>query len=149
MDLKKIRELMGALEKSKLQYIEVQEKDFRIKLKKPQVPGAAAPAPEEPRAPQLVPAPAPAEPLAATDPFVYVTSPIVGVFYAAPAPGEKSFVSEGDRVKKGDVICIVEAMKLMNEIRCEVDGTVMRILVQNEQSVQHGEKLVAIEPEEA
>lgn len=149
MDLKKIRELMSALEKSKLQYIEVQEKDFRIRLKKPKAAGGPAPA-----APVPSPAPAAQPPVPSSAPAedgscVYVTSPIVGVFYAAPAPGEKPFVSEGDRVKKGDVVCIVEAMKLMNEIRCDVAGTVSRILVQNEQSVQHGEKLVAIEPEEA
>jgi acetyl-CoA carboxylase biotin carboxyl carrier protein len=73
-----------------------------------------------------------------------VKSPIVGTFYRSPEPGSKSFVEVGDSVKKGDVLCIIEAMKLMNEIDSEYDGEVVSIYVDNGQAVQYGERLFAI-----
>lgn len=73
-----------------------------------------------------------------------ITSPIVGTFYRAPNPEADAFVNVGDRVSKGKVLCIVEAMKLMNEIECEVDGVVARIYPQNGQPVEYGEKLFAV-----
>jgi len=73
-----------------------------------------------------------------------VTSPIVGTFYRAAEPGAKAFVDVGDTVRKGQVLCIIEAMKLMNEIDSEVDGEVVSIYVQNGQAVQYGERLFAI-----
>ncbi|MCG8454957.1 MAG: acetyl-CoA carboxylase biotin carboxyl carrier protein, partial [Holophagales bacterium] len=75
-----------------------------------------------------------------------LTSPIVGTFYRSPNPEAPSFVEEGDTVKKGQVLCIVEAMKLMNEIESDVDGVVVRILIQNGQPVEFGEPLFAIRP---
>lgn len=75
-----------------------------------------------------------------------VTSPIVGTFYRAPSPDAEPFVEVGTRVKKGQVLCIIEAMKLMNEIESEVDGIVVRILVENGQPVEYGEPLFLIEP---
>jgi acetyl-CoA carboxylase biotin carboxyl carrier protein len=75
-----------------------------------------------------------------------MTSPIVGTFYRAPAPGADSFVDVGSRVKKGQVLCIVEAMKLMNEIESDVDGTIAEIYPQNAQAVEFGEPLFAIRP---
>jgi acetyl-CoA carboxylase biotin carboxyl carrier protein len=73
-----------------------------------------------------------------------LTSPIVGTFYAAPSPDAQPFVRVGDRVKKGQVLCIVEAMKLMNEIESDVDGTISEILPKNGQPVEYGEPLFAI-----
>ena len=74
-----------------------------------------------------------------------VASPMVGVFYAAPAPGKEPYVRTGSRVKKGDILCIIEAMKLMNEIESEFDGTVKEILVENEQMVEFGQPMFVIE----
>jgi acetyl-CoA carboxylase biotin carboxyl carrier protein len=75
-----------------------------------------------------------------------VTSPIVGTFYRSPSPEAAHFVEAGDRVKKGQVLCIIEAMKLMNEIESEVDGVIARILVENGHPVEYGEPLFLIEP---
>ncbi|GBE02215.1 MAG TPA: acetyl-CoA carboxylase biotin carboxyl carrier protein [Nitrospirae bacterium] len=75
-----------------------------------------------------------------------VTSPIVGTFYRATSPETDPFVNVGSRVNKGQVLCIIEAMKLMNEIECEVDGVVVRVLVENGQPVEYGEPLFLIEP---
>lgn len=79
--------------------------------------------------------------------LVEVPSPMVGTFYRAPAPGESSFVEVGDRVKSGQTVCIIEAMKLMNEIETEISGQVMEILVQNGESVEYGQPLMRINPD--
>ena len=78
--------------------------------------------------------------------LVTVTSPIVGTFYSAPSPDAGPFVEVGSMVKAGQVLCVIEAMKLMNEIESEVEGTVVRILVENGRSVEYGEPLFLIEP---
>ncbi|MBS1784130.1 MAG: acetyl-CoA carboxylase biotin carboxyl carrier protein [Acidobacteria bacterium] len=96
------------------------------------VPAPAAPAP----APAAIPADEPG--------IHYLTSPIVGTFYRASNPNAPSFVNAGDRVKPGQTLCIVEAMKLMNEIECDVAGEVVKILVENGQPVEYGERLFAI-----
>jgi acetyl-CoA carboxylase biotin carboxyl carrier protein len=106
------------------------------------VPAALAHSP----APAPAPAGAKAEPKGDL-PGTYVSSPFVGTFYRAPSPDSAPFVADvGAKVKKGQVLCIVEAMKLMNEIECEVDGTVAEILVQNASPVEFGEKLFRIVP---
>ncbi len=100
------------------------------------VPAALAPAPAAPKA----------EAKAADKPGVLVTSPFVGTFYRAPSPDSAPFVDVGAKVKKGQTLCIVEAMKLMNEIESEVDGAVAEILVQNATPVEFGEPLFRIVP---
>jgi acetyl-CoA carboxylase biotin carboxyl carrier protein len=75
-----------------------------------------------------------------------VKSPIVGTFYRAPEPGAKPYAEVGDTVKKGQVLCIIEAMKLMNEINAEIDGEVVKVYVENGHAVQYGERLFAIKP---
>jgi acetyl-CoA carboxylase biotin carboxyl carrier protein len=102
-------------------------------------PVAVAPAPAAPAAPK-------AEPKAEAKPGVMVSSPFVGTFYRAPSPDAPPFVEVGAKVKKGQTLCIVEAMKLMNEIESEVDGTVAEILVQNATPVEFGEQLFRIVP---
>ena len=99
-----------------------------------------------PAAAPAAPAPAPAAPAAPVDDpsLHYLTSPIVGTFYRASNPNAPSFVQVGDRVKPGQTLCIVEAMKLMNEIECDVAGEVVKILVENGQPVEYGERLFAI-----
>jgi acetyl-CoA carboxylase biotin carboxyl carrier protein len=79
--------------------------------------------------------------------LVEVSSPMVGTFYRAPAPGEAAFVEVGDRVRSGQTVCIIEAMKLMNEIEAEVSGQVMEILVQNGEPVEYGQPLMRINPD--
>lgn len=108
-------------------------------------PVAAAPQP----APAAEPAPAPAPAPKAEEPAVKgveVKAPIVGTFYRAPSPDAEPFVKEGDTVKKGQVLCIIEAMKLMNEIESEVAGVVRKILVNNGEPVEYGQVLFIIEP---
>ena len=79
--------------------------------------------------------------------FVEIYSPMVGTFYRAPAPGESAFVEVGDRIRKSDTVCIIEAMKLMNEIEAELSGQVMEILVENGSSVEYGQALMRINPD--
>ncbi|BAZ15995.1 acetyl-CoA carboxylase biotin carboxyl carrier protein [Calothrix sp. NIES-4071] len=79
--------------------------------------------------------------------FVEITSPMVGTFYRASAPGEAPFIEIGGRVRKGDTVCIIEAMKLMNEIEAEISGSVMEILLQNGEPVEYGQPLVRINPD--
>jgi acetyl-CoA carboxylase biotin carboxyl carrier protein len=91
--------------------------------------------------------PAAAEPAAEAENLYIVKSPIVGTFYASPNPGAPAFVRMGDRVAKGQVLCIIEAMKLMNEIESDVSGEIARIFVENGQPVEYGETLFAIRPD--
>lgn len=80
------------------------------------------------------------------DNFIEIVSPIVGTFYESPGADKKPYVKVGDKVKKGDIVCIVEAMKVMNEIEAEVDGEIVEVLIENEQMVQYGEALFKIKP---
>jgi len=104
------------------------------------LPTAPAPAPSTPPAGTTEPTPA------EDGKFVYVTSPFVGTFYRSPSPEAPQFVEVGQEVRKGQVLCIVEAMKLMNEIEAESDGTVVAVLVENAQPVEYGQQLFKIAP---
>jgi acetyl-CoA carboxylase biotin carboxyl carrier protein len=106
---------------------------------------AAAPAMAAPAAAAPAPAAAPAA-AAAVDSHVAITSPMVGTFYRAPAPDADPYVEVGDMIDVGQTVCIVEAMKLMNEIESEVRGRVVKILVENAQSVEFGQRLFLVEP---
>ena len=94
-------------------------------------------------APAGAPAPA-APPAEAEEEFAYITSPIVGTFYSAPAPDAPAFVKVGDHVKNGETVCILEAMKLMNEIQSEFDCEIEAVLVSNEQKVEYGQPLFRV-----
>lgn len=107
-------------------------------------PTAPAPGPVAPAVP--TPAAAPAPPAPAAVDGVEIASPMAGTFYRTPAPGEAPFVSEGDKVVKGQTIGIIEAMKLMNEIEAEIGGTVVKILADNGKSVTPGQPLLIIKP---
>jgi acetyl-CoA carboxylase biotin carboxyl carrier protein len=147
--------------KSKRFSLSVRKKEA-LKAAEPTVIMQAAPAPAPqawgpppPAAPAAAPAaaaaaPAPAAPAAPAPPApvdgVEVTSPMSGTLYRSPAPGEPPFVKEGDRVKKGQTVCIVEAMKLMNEIECDTDGIVVKLLVDNGGVVVPGTPLMVIKP---
>ncbi len=147
-----IKELMDYIESSSFVEFELEREGFKIKLvKKTAVPtdGLMAPA--------LVPAQAaaPAGPVAAAGPDARqaaagppdahtIKSPIVGTFYRSSSPSSRPFVEVGDRIKKGQVLCVVEAMKLMNEIESECDGEVLEALVANGQPVEYGEPLFRV-----
>ena len=149
MNLRQIRELVRLLESSGLSVLEIEEADLRVRLEKGQTTGLAQPVPAA--LPQAVPAALPVETAPAPAPVAdgtvdfnrlkEVKSPLVGIFYAAPSPGAEPFAGVGSRVKKGDVLCVVEAMKLMNEITADADGEVIDVCVQNGQVVEFGQIL--------
>ena len=149
MNLRQIRELVRLLESSSLSVLEIEEADLRVRLEKGQTTGFAQPVPAA--LPQAVPAALPVEIAPAPAPVAdgtvdfnrlkEVKSPLVGIFYAAPSPGAEPFAGVGSRVRKGDVLCVVEAMKLMNEITADTDGEVIDVCVQNGQVVEFGQIL--------
>ncbi|HEX8985345.1 MAG TPA: acetyl-CoA carboxylase biotin carboxyl carrier protein [Bryobacteraceae bacterium] len=160
MTLEEIRELIKVVSETGIAEIEVREGDSRVRIRRvlrPQLHSIAAPgtgmaAPSETAEAATVAATTGevseaggSEPLG--DPsLVTVKSPIVGTFYESPSPGSPNFVKPGDSVKPGDVLCIIESMKLMNEIEAEIAGTVMTKFVNNAQPVEYGEALFAIRP---
>ena len=153
MDLRKIKSLLDLVAESGVAEFEICEGPDRIRvINHPQTPvqvvQATAPAPVAVAAPAAAPAPAaqpaaaaPAEPQVEGTPL---TSPMVGTFSRAPSPGAKPFVEVGDTVKKGQTVCIIEAMKLLNEVEAETDGVVKEICVENGQPVEYGQNLLII-----
>ena len=151
LDTGLVRELASILRDADLGEIEVEHEGLRIRVLKPTAPVAAtysaAPAPA-PVAAAPAPAPteaAPAAPKAQAAPDNAVTSPMVGTIYFSPEPGAPAFVSVGDKVKKGDTVMLVEAMKTFNPIEAPKAGTVKAILVEDTQPVEFGEPLIVIE----
>ena len=140
MDIRKIRELVRIVESSSLTELTYREGDMKISLSKTAGLPAAA---QTVAVPAAVPA-APAEP-AEVDDTLLITAPIVGTFYSAPAPDAPAYVKVGDHVKKGQTICILEAMKLMNEIEAEYDCEIEAVLVSNEQKVEYGQPLFRVQ----
>jgi acetyl-CoA carboxylase biotin carboxyl carrier protein len=153
MDLNKVRRLLDVIKKSELAEVEIEEGDFRLVVRR-DTPVTAVATHSVAAAPAINPAPAAANPSPAPDTSapqpvasgVEVRAPIVGTFYSAPNPESPAFVKVGDKVNPGDVLCIIEAMKLMNEIECEVSGTVTAINVQNAQGVEYDQVLFLIDP---
>ncbi|HWR24136.1 MAG TPA: acetyl-CoA carboxylase biotin carboxyl carrier protein [Feifaniaceae bacterium] len=144
MNLKSIRELVRLLEHSDLTVLEVSEADTKIHLEKNPAPQRAQGLPVQ-KFPQPE-APAAKAPDGAVDfnNIVEIKSPMVGVYYSAPAPDAKPFVTVGSKVKKGDVLCVIEAMKLMNEITAEVDGEIVDVCVENGQVVEYAQILFKV-----
>jgi acetyl-CoA carboxylase biotin carboxyl carrier protein len=158
MDLNQIKQILDLVREHELSEFEIEHDGLRLKVRK-DTNGAhvvSLPAPAAPAGPVAAPAsvtlqaPGAAVPAAADAPadteieLAVVKSPIVGTFYRSSEPGSPSFVDIGSTVKKGDVLCIIEAMKLMNEIDSEYDGEVVNVYVENGQPVQYGERLFAI-----
>jgi acetyl-CoA carboxylase biotin carboxyl carrier protein len=159
LDLKELKEILQILEEKEITEFELEEEGMKLRIRKAGPassnhagpPGAILPAPVV-----LHPAPAPraAAPAAPEAPpaapeeegLTVVKSPIVGTFYRTPDPNAPPFVSVGDRVRVGQVLCIIEAMKLMNEIEAEVAGEVVKIHHESGQPVQYGEPLFTIRP---
>lgn len=149
VELEQIKELMSCLEASKLHKLVFKKGDLELHLEKESV---AAPAPR----PRMVPAETESAfqsetPLkgergghATSAPGTYVTSPMVGTFYATPGPDQPTFVKVGDKVDENTVVCIVEAMKVMNEVKAGISGTVAEIIIDNAQPVEFGTRLLRI-----
>ncbi len=163
LDLKEIRQIVDLMSKNDLSFFHLEHGSFKIKLRRgadieaakailAAIPMQSAPAavysapPAAPLAGPAAAAPAPAAaPAAAAAPETpigpTINSPMVGTFYRSPTPTDKSFVNVGDHVDENTVVCIIEAMKVMNEIKAETSGTIARILVENSKPVQYGQPL--------
>ncbi len=159
MNLDDIKQILDLVREHELSEFEFEGDTFKLRVRKnpggqwvagPAVaspgpaPAAALPSGAAPAAAAPAPASAPAAVSADDIDLAVVKSPIVGTFYRAPEPGARNFVEVGDRVKTGQVLCIIEAMKLMNEIESECEGEVTNVYVENGQPVQYGERLFAI-----
>jgi acetyl-CoA carboxylase biotin carboxyl carrier protein len=157
MDLKQIQDLVKMVNKSNISELTIEEKDIKITIKQkedkyvtaapmqavPQMqamPVAAAPVASAPAAA------APATPPKAADNLITIKSPMIGTFYRKPAPDKPNFVEEGDEVRNGKVVCVIEAMKLFNEIESEVSGKIVKILVDDSSPVEYDQPLFLVEP---
>jgi acetyl-CoA carboxylase biotin carboxyl carrier protein len=160
MDLDEIRRILDMMREHELTEFELEREGVTLRLRKnagpqwaahmPQMPPMTYAPPPAPAAPAVA-APSPAETAILTSAnedvdLAIVKSPIVGTFYRAAEPGAPVFVDTGQPVRKGQVLCIIEAMKLMNEINAECDGELVKVYVENGQAVQYGERLFAIKP---
>ncbi len=158
MDIKQIHELIKIINKSNIGEITIEDQDGKVTIKQkeekvvqvataapaPQVYNVAAPAPTSaPASTPSAPAPA-AEPKA--DNLVTIKSPMIGTFYRKPAPDKPSFVEVGSDVAPGKVVCVIEAMKLFNEIESEVKGTIVKVLVEDASPVEYDQPLFLVEP---
>jgi len=160
IDFAQIRELLDAVAQTDVTELTLKCEEFELTVRKASPASAAvAPAPAAtPAAPAPVasppaasaPPPAPSEPAPPPGPdtskWTEIASPMVGTFYRAAAPGESPFVEVGDRIQTSQTVCIIEAMKLMNEIEAEVAGEVMEILVENGDPVEYGQALMRVKP---
>ena len=158
MNQKELKELIEFLIEKNIAEFELERGDVKVRIKRT---AAAAPAGTHyvhvaptPSVPPLeyssappVPPPAPAKPAAEESGLHEVKSPIVGTFYESPSPGAPAFVKTGDVVQEGQVLCIIEAMKLMNEIEADVGGEIVKRLVNNAQPVEYGQVLFLIRPQ--
>jgi acetyl-CoA carboxylase biotin carboxyl carrier protein len=149
MDLRKLKTLIDLVSESNVSELEITEAEGKVRIVKSggtvvqqyaPAPAPMAAAPAQPAAAPVAELPAPAEPAGHV-----VKSPMVGTFYRASSPGAKAFVEVGSQVKEGETICIIEAMKILNEIEADKAGTVTRILGENGQAVEYGQPLFVIE----
>ncbi len=160
MNQKELKELIEFLKEKGIAEFELERGDVKVKVRwatsasaapdSHYIPVAATPLPvmhAPPAPPPLRPEPANAAPPAApVEDLHVVRSPIVGTFYESPSPGAPPFVKPGDHVEVGQVLCIVEAMKLMNEIECDVAGEIVKKLVSNGQPIEYGQELFTVRP---
>ncbi len=155
-EIQHIEQLLQFMSKHNLEEFEYSNGDLRIRLRKPSV-GVVVAAPRAMVAPEIIvsglaethqeqPSTAQAADARSSEDLHLVKSPIVGTFYEAPSPGAEPFVKVGTHVDTGKVLCVVEAMKLMNEIEAEVSGEIIRIFVENGQPVEYGQPLFGIRP---
>src|SRR5579863_9235890 len=156
MDIKQIQDLIRFVSKSGVNEVSIEQKDFKITIKTNQAPTyvtASVPveATHAPAAPVAAPAPAaqpaaPAAPALDTSKYITIKSPMIGTFYRSASPDKPLFVNVGDEIEEGQVLCIIEAMKLFNEIESEVSGRIVKVLVDNAQPVEYDLPLFLVEP---
>ena len=159
MDFKQIQELIKMVNKSNIGELTIEQKDFRVTIKQKEdhvtqvvssAPVQAAPvavAAPQPAAAPAAPAPAPAAPAAAAaSNLVTIKSPMIGTFYRKASPDKPNFVEVGSDVTQGSVVCIIEAMKLFNEIESEVSGKIVKVLVDDASPVEYDQPLFLVEP---
>ncbi|MEL7052499.1 MAG: acetyl-CoA carboxylase biotin carboxyl carrier protein [Cyanobacteria bacterium J06588_5] len=169
VNFKELRELVAVLNQTDIAELTLKNAEFELTLRKPSAlkpdvvmnaaPAAAmVPMPVGAMPPTQMPAPADAAPTAEDPPapppaapvvdssLVEITSPMVGTFYRSPAPDESAFVEVGDRIQSGQTVCIIEAMKLMNELEAEVSGEIVDILVENADPIEFGQPLMRVRP---
>ena len=145
MNLNLLKKLIDLVEKRDIQELEVQEGELKIRINKAKSqefpPGIIqVPSPSKQETPLV------SEEKKETTKFIPIKAPMVGTFYRAPAPGAPPYVETGDTVTPGKVVCLIEAMKVMNEIESEVSGKIGKLLVENEKSVEFGQELFLVEP---
>ena len=151
MDIRKVKKLIELLEESDIAEIEIHEGEESVRISRNStaaIPMASMMMPQMAHAPAAAPAAAAAptdKPKAEAVSGHAVKSPMVGTFYRAPSPGSKNFVEEGQSVAKGDTLCIIEAMKILNQIEADKSGTVKKILVENGQPVEYNQPLFVID----
>ncbi|MEL6580343.1 MAG: acetyl-CoA carboxylase biotin carboxyl carrier protein [Cyanobacteria bacterium J06621_12] len=160
INFQELRDLLGAISQTDITELVLKNADFELTVRKDKGLVAVTPTAISPQIMETVTSPSPTPSVAVAPPapkppaapvvddkkWVDVTSPMVGTFYSAPAPDEDPFVGVGDRITKGDTVCIIEAMKLMNEIEGEVTGQIMEIAVQNGEPVEFGQVLMRVNP---
>ena len=147
MDLRKLKTLIDLVSESNVSELEITEAEGKVRIVKGGMAGNPPPAQAVSAAPAVAPGPAiAAAPVIPEPPAGHpVKSPMVGTFYRSASPGAKPFIEIGSQVKEGETICIIEAMKILNEIEADKGGTVTQILCQNGQAVEYGQALVVIE----
>jgi acetyl-CoA carboxylase biotin carboxyl carrier protein len=157
MDIKQVQELVKIINKTNIAEISIEEEGLKITIKQKEEPATqylAAPQPTYLQAPTPAPAqaaqaptpPRAAEPAPVTDNLITIKSPMIGTFYRSPAPDKPLFVNIGDDVTVGKVVCIIEAMKLFNEIESEVKGRIVKVLVEDASPVEYDQPLFLVDP---
>ena len=153
MDLRKLKTLIDLVSESNISELEITEADGKVRIVKADPHAVTQPAYHSTApagqvmapASAAVEAPAPQPAVVAVDPGRAIKSPMVGTFYRAANPGSKPFVEVGQAVKEGDAVCVIEAMKIMNEIEADFSGTITKVLVENGQAVEFGQTLFIVE----
>jgi len=148
MDIRKVKKLIEMLESSELEVIEIQEGEESVRLVKKQTETVVSQVTQNPADPvtekTVIGHSQEALSIIKAADGEVIASPMVGTFYAAPSPGAKPFISVGDEIQEGDIVCIVEAMKMMNEIKSDFSGKVTSVLVENSEPVEFGQALFTV-----
>lgn len=156
MDFKQIQELIKMVNKSNIGEVSIEENGFKLTIKQREEPvqyvqsapvqSVPAPAPAAPAPATQAAEPSRKEPAESTDHLLTITSPMIGTFYRSAAPGKPPFVEVGDEIQPGKVVCIIEAMKLFNEIESEIKGRIVKVLVDDASPVEYDQPLFLVDP---
>lgn len=147
--LKELKEIYGFMQDNSLQSVELDKKDFHVRLVRKSSATISVPVPVAAGLPAVAPtagAPAPAPAAEPAPSGIVIKSPMMGIFYRAASPSSPPFSKEGDTIKKGDVICLIEAMKVFNDIKADVSGVIRKVCLEDGKSVKVGQDLFIVEP---